>query len=687
MAEFRYKAFISYSHEDEVLATWLQHAIESYRVPHGLVGRQSHAGELPSRIRPVFRDREDLSTATDLEGTVKEALTASENLIVLCSPDAAASHWVNEEIRQFALCGRANRVFCIIVGGELASDGSVSDCFPDALAEIGLKEPLAADVRGWADGKNIAKLKLIAGLLGVRLDELLQRDLKRRRKRRLIIAFAATSALILAIMTVFSQISEKREREKTEQFATFIVDLGERLQSNVDLETRALIGKQTAGYFESLNPNKLSPETGEKLAIAIRQLGQVSEGLGRPDEALESFQQSRDLLFTLAEKYPEVPDILFQLAYAEFYIGNVHLEQGRINEAMEAMQENFELNRRLLEYDPDNPDWIMELAYAHNNLAALRLDGGKGINEETLVHVAEATRLMESVVVLRPGDKAVADGYAAILAWAADAQLQTCNLEEAALLRSRSKELANSAIQSDPGNYLLKLQFTYAIAGAARLQIDIGRYDLAEQYVTTIISILQQLSAADPSNVVYRREEFYRRSMLAVLLGETGQFDTALPMMRKVKREFELNGDLASDIERAQDENIKFLLAYAGVEFQMGNVNHAKELLQTAIDLLLTHSGFLAGGMFETSLSVKARYLWWELTGEDNADLVMVMPALAQNSATEFRSCIEAESAAQVYLIEGDTDSAALEVAYLSSRGYAAPGFIRFCTKHDLCQQ
>jgi len=683
MTESRYKAYISYSHKDEVLAAWLQRALESYRVPRGLVGRQSAAGKIPDRIRPVFRDRADLSSAADLKDTVKEALAESENLIVLCSPDAAASHWVNEEIRQFALAGR---VFCIIVGGELSSDGSVSDCFPAALAEIGLHEPLAADVRSWADGKNNARLKLIAGLLGVRLDELLRRDLKRKRKRQMITALGATAAIVLAVMTIISQVSEKEEREKTEQLATFIVDLGERLQSDVDLATRALIGKQATGYFENLDPDKLSPETGKKVAIAIRQLGLVSEGLGRPEEALESFQQSRDLLSSLARKYPEKPEILFQLGYAEFYIGNLQLKQGRIDQASEAMQKNFQLNQRLVEIDPGNADWIMELAYAHNNLAVLQLDSGKGINKETFAHVAEATMLMERVFVLRPDDEAVADGYATILAWAADAQLQVCNLEEAALLRDRSRELADSAVRSDPGNYDLKLQYTHAISGAARLQIDIGRYDLAEQYFKEAISILQQISAADLSNVVYRREEFYRRSMLAALLGETGQFDTAQPMMQKVEQEFELNGDLASDIEMAQDRHVRFLLVYAGVEFRLGNASHARKLLQTAIGLLMSYADFQAGDMYETALSVKARYQWWELTGQDNVDLVAVMPALAQKPTSEFRSCIEAESAAQVYLIEGDMESAAREVSYLTSRGYAAPGFKRFCTKHGLCK-
>lgn len=104
--KYKYKAYISYSHRDSRWASWLHRALESYRVPRKLVGTKTGAGEVPSRIRPVFRDRDDLSSASDLGGTVKQALIDSENLIVICSPDSAASHWVNEEVRQFAKLGK-----------------------------------------------------------------------------------------------------------------------------------------------------------------------------------------------------------------------------------------------------------------------------------------------------------------------------------------------------------------------------------------------------------------------------------------------------------------------------------------------------------------------------------------------------------------------------------------------------
>ena len=127
MSQLRYKAFISYSHRDESWGRWLQRALEGYRVPRRLVGTEGEFGTIPARLSPVFRDREDLSSAVDLSGSIKQELSQAESLIVICSPASAQSRWVNQEIRYFqslsqgetatvqtipprcAVCGKAQR--------------------------------------------------------------------------------------------------------------------------------------------------------------------------------------------------------------------------------------------------------------------------------------------------------------------------------------------------------------------------------------------------------------------------------------------------------------------------------------------------------------------------------------------------------------------------------------------------
>lgn len=111
MTDYRYKAFISYSHQDEHWARWLQRALESYRVPKGLVGKQCDFGVVPARLGPVFRDREDLSSAASLSESVRHELAAAESLVVICSPAAAQSRWVNEEISAFKALGKSERIY------------------------------------------------------------------------------------------------------------------------------------------------------------------------------------------------------------------------------------------------------------------------------------------------------------------------------------------------------------------------------------------------------------------------------------------------------------------------------------------------------------------------------------------------------------------------------------------------
>ena len=109
IAARRYVAFISYSHVDRDIARWLHRSIESYRLPPRLRTPLAASGMESGRLTPVFLDREDLPSSTDLAESVRLALDNSDALIVVCSPIAARSRWVNEEVRRFKELGRETR--------------------------------------------------------------------------------------------------------------------------------------------------------------------------------------------------------------------------------------------------------------------------------------------------------------------------------------------------------------------------------------------------------------------------------------------------------------------------------------------------------------------------------------------------------------------------------------------------
>ena len=88
---FKYRAFITYAHEDEEKARWLRKKLEGFTVPKNLVGQKSRFGKIPSRLYPIFRDRDELPGSAQLGSIFEQALKDSSHLIVLCSPHSVKS--------------------------------------------------------------------------------------------------------------------------------------------------------------------------------------------------------------------------------------------------------------------------------------------------------------------------------------------------------------------------------------------------------------------------------------------------------------------------------------------------------------------------------------------------------------------------------------------------------------------
>lgn len=196
------RAFFSYSRSDDRIANWLHGALDRYRTPKALIGIEGALGPVPAKLHPIFRDRTDLSGGGHLNERIETALRDSECLVVLCTPSSARSPWVNREVEIFLELGREKQIFPVIADGEPESGDPETECFPPALRGKGL---LAADLREIrlpngrlvGDGRDGGRLKLLAGLLGVSLDALVQRE--RRRERLVRTGFVAATIVFASL--------------------------------------------------------------------------------------------------------------------------------------------------------------------------------------------------------------------------------------------------------------------------------------------------------------------------------------------------------------------------------------------------------------------------------------------------------------------------------------------------------
>jgi tetratricopeptide (TPR) repeat protein len=395
---FKYRAFISYSHADSKWAAWLHKSLETYRVPKHLVGRVTAFGPIPERLAPVFRDREELASATNLGDKLTMALRQSAAQIVICSPAAARSRWVNEEILTFKRLGREDRVFCLIIGGEPGAaakpETAADECFPHALkfrmgadgqlSEVP-SEPIAADARAGKDGKGDAKLKLIAGLLDVSLDEIKQREAQRRHRRMMLLVSASvagmaiTSTLAGAAWLARNEAERQRVRAEAEaetarQTTRFMVDL-----FKVSDPSEALGNSITAREILDKGAGRIETELAEQPAIQatlMDTMGTVYTGLGLYAPAARLLREAYvKRQRTLGGDHPDV-------ARSLNHLGEVLTMSADYAEAEKYLRLAFDTRRRIHGADST------EVADTSMALAELMYDTGRYLEGEPLIREA-----------------------------------------------------------------------------------------------------------------------------------------------------------------------------------------------------------------------------------------------------------------------------------------------------------
>jgi len=181
--EYEFKAFLSYSRVDRNLAATLQRSLETF----------AKTGNAPRRYR-IFRDEATLPAGGSLPERLRGAVTASEFLIVIASPDAAHSPWVLQEIQSFLERHPAGRLLIVLARGHLRWDGNANDFVRDAETAFPpiqpfAEEPVYVDLRSWENTSVLedAVATLTATMSGVPKDELIGAHLEQyeRARRRL----------------------------------------------------------------------------------------------------------------------------------------------------------------------------------------------------------------------------------------------------------------------------------------------------------------------------------------------------------------------------------------------------------------------------------------------------------------------------------------------------------------------
>ncbi len=469
-----------------------------------MLPRHDVCSDDPRYLKHVFRDRDELAAASDLTASVESALAASSAVIVVCTPAAAKSDWVDREITAFRSIGGNERIFAAL------ASGSLNEAYPLALlAGVPAHHlPLAADFRKKGDGFRLALLKLVAVLAGVGLDDLIRRDARRRRHRLLLIAAVAFCAIIAAGVLIWTMLQARagEERERTRSLASVdyaLTELRDRAKGAGSLGMRDAANDVAARYLMT-TATMSDDELGASAKLLLAR-GEDSEARGDYVAAQRQFAAALTLTSRLVAARPNDTKRIFDHGQALYWVGFISWRLGASDRAEAAFTGYAAASADLLRIEPDKPSWLFERAYAADNLGMLALRRTKNVTRAAAFFNDELATYRE-IQRHRPTDVTVIKAMADTDGWLGDiARLRGDYLGAAAARQSQRVRLT-ALLLLDPRNAELRSAMIANQLAVARIAADSGALAVAVAQFDAGRAAAATLAETDPDDVSLRRK-------------------------------------------------------------------------------------------------------------------------------------------------------------------------------------
>ena len=544
---FKYRAFLSYSHRDKAWGNWLQRALEGYHIDKDLIGRQTPAGPVPKTLRPIFRDRDDFSAGHSLTEQTIAALATSQFLLVLCSPSAAQSQYVNEEIRRFKAMGRASRVIPVIIDGE--PGGAERECFPAALRfKLGAdgaltdeqEEPIAADAREQGDGKEIAKQKVVAGLLGLDLDEIVRRAERARKRKNRFWAALAGVFLFLAVAASGSAAYAWQQLKTNEAFlnatlkrATEIIDEAVVQAERYNVPRTATLGLliKAEGLFDDMAQfGRPTPELRFRKAWMLIQFARNYEILGDTGKQLARATEALRLLSGLAAEKPDDVAYQQQLAAAYEAVGDVLVARGALPDALKAFRDSIAIAERLAKAEPDNTGRQRALSLSYDRVGEVLV--AQGNLPEALNSFRDSLAIRERLAKADPDNTGRQRDLSVSYDYIGQVLVEQGNLTDALKFFRDSLAIAERLTKADPNNVGWQRDLSVSYNKVGNVLEAQGDLPEALKFYRDSLAIRERLAKADPSNAGWQRDLTVSYDLIGDVLVAQDELADALKFFR-----------------------------------------------------------------------------------------------------------------------------------------------------------
>ena len=602
-----YDAFISYSHaKDKPVAATLQAAIQKLGKPW-----------YQRRALRLFRDDTSLSATPHLWPTIEQALGQSRFFLLLASPEAAASKWVNKEVGYWIENNSIETLLIGLTDGELdwqegAGDFLTRDDFPlpPVLAKRFPSEPKWVDLRPYRTGvQNAASRRdakftelaadFAAAIRGMPKEDLLSQEVRQQRNALrlaigaaaalLILAAGATAASVLAYRAeqdAYRQqqeaIAQRNRAEATLAAATrtansLVFDLAQRFRNNAGIPAtliKDILGRARDLQEQLINSGQVTPDLKRSEAVTLIELSDSLVAIGATKDAFAAADQAEKIFDDLTARYPGNKDYQRGLFVSYVKRGGVQVAQGDFNGALITDWEALVVADPMLRSDPGNAGWQDDVAEVDNSIG--RILKSRGELAGALKSYRDGLAIRQRLAQADPANPVWQRGL-----WASESSIGDLQMQNDVVGAQKSYESALAIMeqltQSAPANTDLQRQLSVSYQNVGGAQETQGNLAAALKFYQASLHIMERLARPDPGNTGWHQD-------LASAYERVGDVQMAQRDFAGALKSYQADLDIMVQLSQTDAGNAAWQQALAASYSRIGNALRAQGDVADAVE-------------------------------------------------------------------------------------------------------
>jgi tetratricopeptide (TPR) repeat protein len=614
-----YDAFLSYNHaKDKPIAAALQSAVQRLGKPW-----------YRRRALRVFRDDTSLSATPSLWPSIEQALRQSRFLILLASPEAATSPWVNKEVAYWLEHKSPDTLLIGVTDGDLSWDSSIGDFaqrddvpLPPVLCGRFPSEPKWVDFRTYRDGANPRDGKFAdlaatfaASIHGIPKEDLLSQEVQQQR-RALMLAWSAAALLFLLTGAAAWQWSAaiKSEQRAERNFGVakdtvdrVIFDLAQGLHNveGIRADTvRQILGRAEIAIGQLASRTESDPQVRNSQAVMLGLFSDTYLRLGKPQLAADNARQSTEIMRELSGTDPSNKLWRRNLSSSLERLGDVLVAQGDLKGALAVHREQLDIARELVVKEPSNGGRRQELSASLGRVGNV-LKGQGDLKGALAVH-HESLDIMRELSARDARNIAWRSGLAISLGNIGDVLVAQGDLKGVLAVYRESLDIMRELSAKDPADASWR---RYLSANLGKIgDVLKGQGDLKGAFAVYLesLDIMRELSAKDPADTILQLDLVSSIVRLR-LLGDDpiGRLSEALPILSRLKSQGRLPPAQQGLIDIIKAELAELVEQLQGDYFGTNTVNEWPGEAQIALTFQL--SGNDVAATYQTSSGARGR--------------------------------------------------------------------------------